>query len=92
VNDPLAVGVVDGPGQCPHQLGSFARRLRQVAKLFGQGAAVHVFQSEVGATVVLTDFVDLHDMGVLEPSDDFGLAPEPAAVVGRGIGAGQNHL
>src|SRR5262249_59771468 len=59
VDHALAVGVVHGLGQLPHEHGGVAGQLGRAGNLLVQAAAVDVFQREVGATVVLSDLVDV---------------------------------
>jgi hypothetical protein len=92
VDHALAVGVVHGLGQLPHEHGGVAGRLRRTGDLLVQAAAVDVFQREVGAAVVLADLVDVDDVGVLELGGGLGLAAEAGPVVFVGVLAGADHL
>ena len=41
---------------------------------------------------MLADLVDLHDVGVVQASDRFGLGMEPRQVLRAGVRAGLEHL
>ncbi len=41
---------------------------------------------------MVADFVDVHDVGVLQPGGRLGLAAEPRQVLRRGVLPCQNHL
>ena len=42
--------------------------------------------------VLLADLVNLHDVGMLQAGDGFGLFTETSNLLGVGIFAGENHL
>ena len=92
MHDAALVGGVHGAGQGFDQRGGVARRQRGAVELLRQAAAVDVFQREVRQAFVLADFVDLHDVRVLQARDGFGFGAESSPLVRRGVLAGQDHL
>jgi hypothetical protein len=60
--------------------------------LLGQAAAVDQLHGEERLALVLADFVDGHDVGVVEGCDGGGLGAEALQVGGRGLRAGAEHL
>ena len=67
------------------QLWIAAQKLRQTAR-------VDEFQGEVRQAVLLADFVDLHDVRVLQAGDGFRFALEASALRRPSMPAGQDHL
>ena len=61
-------------------------------QLLVEAAAGTELQREEGTTLMLSDFVDLHNVGMLQAADRLRLGAEPRQVVGSGVGAGQDHL
>jgi hypothetical protein len=61
------MGVGNSTGQLLHQGGGVERRRRPIrlAEDLTETAALNIFQGEVGSALVLTDLVDLDDVGVL---------------------------
>ena len=92
VEDAALVGVVDGPCDRRHQPCRGARISAESLDLRGQVAAVDELHAEVVVAVVLADFVDRHDVRVVEVRGGLGLEPEALQVVGSGEAAGTHHL
>jgi hypothetical protein len=86
------VSVLHRAGQGLDQMGGVARRLRGAGDLLPETAAVDVFQGEIRASLLLADFVDLHDVRVLQLGHGFGFVAEARQLLGPGMGAGQDHL
>ena len=61
----LLMGRGHGQGQRPGPLSRQGRRLRLAAEPISQVAAGAELQRKVGLALVLADFVNLHDVGVL---------------------------
>jgi hypothetical protein len=92
VNNPLLVGEVHGTGKCFDHLGGFARRLRDAGNSLVQRFSVHEFQREIGQTLVLAYFMDLNDVGMLQPGNRRGLRIEASQLQVAGVIARQDHL
>ncbi len=92
VDDAVLMGELHGPGQGLHQPGGLLRRLRRAVELTRQRAAVHEFQGEVGKAARLVDFINLHDVGVLQTRHRLGLDAEAREIVRPGMAARQHHL
>ena len=92
VEDPALMDVVNGPCDRRHQPCRGARISLEALDLRGQVAAVDELHAEVVVAVVLTDFVDRHDVRVVEVRGGLGLEPEALKVVGSGEAAGTHHL
>ena len=88
----MAMGVLHGDGQRFHQLGALGRGQRLSLKFLRKAAAGTVFQSEAREAVQLVDFVDLHDVGVLQACHGFRFGSEASQAVGIGVGTLQDHL
>jgi hypothetical protein len=92
VHDPLAVGHVDGPGQRLDQRGRLARGPGGAVEPVRQAAALDPFHGQERPALVVTDLVDLHDVGVPHPRRQLRLQPEPQLLGGGRELAGQHHL
>jgi hypothetical protein len=94
MHDPLAVGVVHGPGQRLDQPGGVRRRDAGLARPLRprqgvvEAAAGHVLQAQERHALGVADLVDLDDVRVLEPGDRLRLPAEPV----DGIPAGHAAL
>ena len=83
------VSEVNGAGQDGDDLGRLARRLRRARQLLRQAAALDVFQRQIGALRLdPADFVDLHNVRMLEAGERFALALEALQQVRPGVSAG----
>src|SRR5207248_2883617 len=60
--------------------------------LAGEVPAGHELQGEEGVAVVLADFIDLHDVRVVQPGYRLGLQPEAVELLTAGVGPGEDHL
>src|SRR5207253_341206 len=92
VHDVAQVGRVYGAGQRLDQAGRLRRTLRRAVELASQAASFHQLQGKVGPSVLLADFVDVDDIGVLEASDGFCFGAEAGQLLAPGMAAGQNQL
>ena len=97
VNDPLLVGVMDGPGQELQPGGRLPGRQRPPCQPVVQAGTVNQLEGEVRASgprpgVVLADLVELDDVGVLQPRDGRRLGPEAQPLGMVGEDPAQQHL
>ncbi len=92
MNDAGPVDRVHGAGQGFDQLGGPPRRLRPVAGVAVEAAAVRVLHHEIVPAFMLADFKDLHDVGVLQAGDGLDLGAEAGQLVRARLRAGQDHL
>ena len=76
VEDTAPVGMVDGTGERFDQPGRRPRLLWRTRELPVETAAVHVFEHQVIHAVLVADFMDLHDVGMLQAGHRFGLGAE----------------
>ena len=92
MQDPVLMGVV----HCLHDRHSQERRgsrvLGQSPETVFQAAAFHQLHAEVRQATHLADFVDRHDVGVLELGGVLGLAQETAQVGGTRPVAEPDHF
>ena len=82
---------MDSAGQGFDKLGGIAWRLWHAGQLLRQVAALDEFQREERLPGMLADFVDLHDIRVLQPGHGLRLGPEAGEPV-RAHPASQDHL
>ena len=73
MNDPLTMSVMHGTGEGLNKLGSGPRRYGIACNGLGERIARYQLHCEVLSAVGLADFVDLHNIRVLEPSNYSGL-------------------
>src|SRR5437899_13100773 len=62
------------------------------AQLLGETAAVDKLQGEIRAALALADFIDLHDVRMLQTRLRLGFRTEADHLLGTGMSAGQDHL
>ena len=77
MDDAALVGRVDGPCELLDQLHGRPDGLGPAVQPVLQRSPRHVFESEVGRSVLLTDLEDLDDIGVMQTGDRLGLSLEP---------------
>ncbi len=93
MEDAALVGVVHGAGQRDQQFGGAAGIVQvAVGNETGKTAAFEQPHAEVLDAVVLTDFIERHDVGVVQVGGGLRLDAEPLDEFGRGQAAGQDHL
>ncbi len=92
VDDAVVMGVLHGLGQGLDQVGGIARRLGFAVDLGIQAAPAHEFQGEIRQTLVLTFFVDLNDIRMLQVGDSLGLGEKALQLMVAGVGGGQDHF
>ncbi len=92
VNDSALVGGVNGPCQGLDQMCGVTRLQCNARESLRQALTVDILQGKEGTSVLLAHFVDLDDVGVLHPRQQFPLSPEPGQVLGAGVFARQDHL
>ncbi len=92
MDDAVRVCIADCSGQGRGQFGGACGRLRMAGQELLQTAAVAKFQHEERQPALFTDFMDLHDVRMLQACDGLGLTAETGDIVGAGVVAGQNHL
>ena len=88
----LLVGVLDRQGDGVDPAHGLLRRQRIIADQVRQAPALDEIHAEIVLTVVLADFVDGDDVGVLQASGGLGLQAEAIVVGGTGQLAGEDHL
>src|SRR5262249_31834932 len=92
VDDAALVGGLHRPSQLFDELGRSLGGQGPAAELVGQSAALDEFQATVGAAVLPAHLINLHDVGVVQLGDRFGLDLEAGDLFGAGGGAGQDTL
>ena len=92
MNDAARMGIGDGLGRCPSQLGGFAWRQRSVADAIRQAGPVDVAHRKKVLPMSLANFVDRHDAGVVEIGRRLGLQAKPFDVLFAGQHAREDHL
>ena len=92
MNDAAFVGVVNGDGERPHQVGGCNRWLRLAIQTVGQRAAIDIFLREIWLPEMLAGLVDLHDVRVLKSSDGGRLGAKSGELFGSGMAGPQNHF
>src|SRR5262249_47902835 len=92
VDDAGQVGVVDGARKGLDELRGLRRRQRFAVQLPRQAAAANVLQCQVGAAILLANFVDLNDTGGLQPRDRLCLRVEASQFLFSRVGAGEDHF
>jgi len=92
VDDPGAVGDVDGPRQGLDQPGGPSDRLGRGPHHPGEGAAVDELHDEEREALVVVGVEDLDDVRVGELGGGLGLGAQAGALAGVGVVAGQDHL
>ncbi len=86
------VGVLHRAGECFAEACRVCGRKRPLADLLRQVAAADEFHREKRPALGLANFVNLHDIGVLQPGDRFRLHAKAGLLGGVGVAAGQDHL
>ena len=92
MDDPFAMRLGDGPSQGLNQPGRIRGRSRRAVQCPIETAAGEVLQLEERQATRVADVVDLHDAGVPQARDRFGLGAEPRHGRRPGMQAGQDHL
>ena len=92
MEDAAHVGVLDGFGRLDHQGHGRAEIVPERGELIGEVAPLDELHAEIALAVVLADFVNRDDAGVVEQRDGLGLVLEPAQVGVVGQHAGLDHL
>ncbi len=92
MHNPLAVGLVDRPGDGPHQARGVPEGTRGPVEFVGQTATGDVLHLDERMPVKVADRVDLDDVGMLKAGDRLGLGQEPGLLGGRGVRPRQDHL
>ena len=92
MQDAALVGMMDGPGERLDQLGRRPRLLGRAREPPVETAAVHVFERQVIHAVLAADFMDLHDVGVLQAGHGFRLGAEAGHLLGGRVDAVPDDL
>jgi hypothetical protein len=92
MDDPLLMSRLHGPGERLDQLRRRSRWPGCAVEPVRQAAAVHEFQREERPTFRLANLVNLHNVGVLQVGDGFGLGAKAEQVRFSRVTAGQDHL
>ena len=82
----------DGTRQGAHQLRRPAGRLRLAEEAVGEGAAIQVFEDEVGEAARLAGAVDRDDVRVWDAGGGDRLGAEPGPLRGPRVTPAQDHL
>jgi hypothetical protein len=70
------------PGQRSNQLGRWPRHHRLPRKLLVEAAAFNELHRETGGAIILHHVVDVHDIGMLQPSNGPRLGSKPGQRLG----------
>ena len=92
MDDPAAVGDLDGVGQHRHQGGGGGGRLGGVRQAVGERPALHQLHRVERQPLVLAAVEHLHQVGVVQAGHGPGLAQEPGHRHATGVGPAQQHL
>src|SRR5262249_54534516 len=92
MHNATLMGIVHGASELQDKLSARQRRLRIAAEKLRKASRVGKFQREVRQAILLADFVNLHDIRMLQARDGLGLALKAGAVFGPGMPASQDHL
>ena len=92
VDHPLAMGVIDRPGDRGHQAGRCLVVVAIASQVMRQVAAANQLHAEEGMPLMPADLEDRHDVGMVQVSRRLGLGAEPADLGLRGELARQDHL
>ncbi len=92
MDDATLVGDVHCACQRFHQLGSRPRRRRTLLHALLEAAAFDELEREIGPAFVLTGFVDLDNVGVLQLGDRFRLGTKPGEPYRAGMRPREDHF
>src|SRR5262249_28343701 len=92
VDEAGLMRVVHRAGQQFDEFGGAAAWLGRARQTLPEVAAVQVFQGEVRPARVLADFVNLHDVRVLQPGERLSLFAEALDFIRVGEDAGLDHF
>src|SRR3954467_12907408 len=79
VDDALLMRMVHGPGNRLDQGGRLSRWLGRLAQLIAETGPGDELKGEKELTVMLADFENRHNVGMVQPSGHVGFAPESLA-------------
>ncbi len=88
MDDAALVGVLDGPGQALKNLRRRRDGQRRTVDPLGQAATLQQFQRDVRGARVFADFIDLHNIGMLEAGNRAGLRAGAGGGRRRSAGGG----
>src|SRR5207245_4127023 len=92
VQDAVLVSGRDGFSDGCQKLSRLAYRKQTPSQHLGQTAPLNKLHGEIRLPLGLTDFVDLHDIGMAQFRYRLGFLGKTGHLPGRGMAAGQNHL
>ena len=92
VDDPVLMGQLQGAGDFCQATHRPAKVLLKVVEAFGETAAREQFHAEECMTIDLTNFVNRHDVRVVEIRGRFGFLTETQDVRGRVQNRATHHL
>src|SRR5262249_25082392 len=92
MDDLPLMGVTHRLRQIVYELRGNARNLRIAIDELCQAPRVDKFESAIRQPVLLADFVNLHDVRMLQPRDRLGLALKAGALGGPCMAPGEDHL
>jgi hypothetical protein len=92
VDDVAAVSQVHCPCDGCDHLGGFARTYRASLQPLGECAALDKLERGIGQALVLADFMDLHNVRVLQAGHRLSLGPKALPLPFASMAAAQDHL
>src|SRR6266849_1631874 len=92
MDDTLLVGCVDRSRQGFHQSGRLLHRHWDAAQVVRQAAPFYQLQREKWMAPLLADFINLHNVGMLQTGDGLGFLAEAGDFFRIGMLSGQNDF
>ena len=92
MNDAAQMGVVHGSRERFDKSSGSYDGLWLATERFFEACAIDKFQSQIGPAVSFADFMNLHDVWMLQLGDDFGFVAKASEFLRAGQDAGANHL
>lgn len=76
------MGVLHRASQCHHELSGLLGRDGRAVELLGQATSTYILQGQNGAAVMVTNFINLHDVSIIKVGDGFGFGSGSATLRG----------
>ena len=92
MHDPAFMGVVNGNRECANQLGRITRRLGLALEAIGERTTLDQFQRKERLAIVLADFKDLDNVGVLKLRSRRCLGPEASELIGTSVAGAKDDF
>src|SRR5207253_10514452 len=86
------MSVMHGLGQLGDQLRGYTGWLRSTVELLVEATTINELQRKEGPAVLFADFIDLHNVGMLEASHRLGFEAEPSQILRTSVGPAQDHF